>query len=116
MTEWATTLRPGPLIGDEEDELTVKVRHLRQEVRRANIGPIHTPQLLSLHAALDEIVESNRHDGNKTKPAVLVDAHPGLGKSTAVARTAATCSGGRSPRAGRRPRPEPGACRSSTSR
>ncbi|MGH3294688.1 MAG: hypothetical protein ACRDP7_23105 [Trebonia sp.] len=29
-------------------------------------------------------MESNRHDGDKVKPAALVDAWPGLGKSTAV--------------------------------
>ncbi|MET7702721.1 ATP-binding protein [Streptomyces sp. NPDC005485] len=53
-------------------------------VWHANIGPIHTPQLIALHEDLEEIVESNRHDGDKTKPAALVDAYPGLGKSTAV--------------------------------
>lgn len=56
----------------------------RREVWHANIGPIDTPQLLALHADLAEIVESNRQDGDKTKPAALVDAYPGLGKSTAV--------------------------------
>lgn len=55
-----------------------------REVWHANLGPIHTPQLLALHAGLAEIVESNRQDGDKTKPAALVDAYPGLGKSTAV--------------------------------
>ncbi len=53
-------------------------------VWHANIGPIKTPQLLELHDGLAEIVESNRHDGDKAKPAALVDAYPGLGKSTAV--------------------------------
>ncbi|MFK0048633.1 ATP-binding protein [Streptomyces sp. NPDC090741] len=56
----------------------------KREVWHANIGPIDTPQLLSLHESLAEIVESNRQDGDKTKPAALVDAYPGLGKSTAV--------------------------------
>uniref|UniRef100_UPI003F4946F6 ATP-binding protein n=1 Tax=Nonomuraea sp. CA-252377 TaxID=3240003 RepID=UPI003F4946F6 len=56
----------------------------RRQVWHANIGPIQTPQLLTLHEDLAEIVESNRHDGDKTKPAALVDAYPGLGKSTAV--------------------------------
>jgi hypothetical protein len=31
-----------------------------------------------------QIVEANRHDGDKAKPAALVNAYPGLGKSTAV--------------------------------
>ena len=53
-------------------------------VWHANIGPIKTPQLLALHDDLAEIVESNRHDGDKAKPAALVDAYPGLGKSTVV--------------------------------
>lgn len=53
-------------------------------VWHANIGPIRTPQLTALHADLDEIIGSNRHDGDKAKPAALVDAYPGLGKSTAV--------------------------------
>jgi hypothetical protein len=56
----------------------------RRAVWHANIGPIKTPQLLGLHGDLAEIVESNRHDGDKAKPAALVDAYPGLGKSTAV--------------------------------
>lgn len=56
----------------------------RRAVWHANIGPIKTPQLLHLHDELAEIVESNRQDGDKAKPAALVDAYPGLGKSTAV--------------------------------
>ncbi|MDL2075828.1 AAA family ATPase [Streptomyces sp. GXMU-J15] len=60
------------------------VHNDNREVWHANIGPIDTPQLLALHDALAEIVESNRQDGDKTKPAALVDAYPGLGKSTAV--------------------------------
>ncbi|WP_251050940.1 ATP-binding protein [Streptomyces sp. ISL-86] len=56
----------------------------RRVVWHANIGPIRTPQLLALHEDLREVVESNRQDSDKAKPAVLVDAYPGLGKSTAV--------------------------------
>jgi hypothetical protein len=56
----------------------------RRAVWHANLGPIATPQLRTLHDDLDEIVAANRHDGDKAKPAVLVDAYPGLGKSTAV--------------------------------
>lgn len=47
-------------------------------------GRSRRPQLLSLHDDLAEIVDSNRQDGDKAKPAALVDAYPGLGKSTAV--------------------------------
>ena len=37
-----------------------------------------------MHGDLSEIVEPNLHDGDKAKPAALVDAHPGLGKGTVV--------------------------------
>jgi AAA domain len=53
-------------------------------VWHANLGPIRTPQLLDLREGLAEIVETNRQDGDKNKPAALVDAYPGLGKTTAV--------------------------------
>jgi hypothetical protein len=53
-------------------------------VWHANLGPIRTPQLLALHDRLAEAVESNRQDGDKVKPGVIVDAYPGLGKTTAV--------------------------------
>jgi hypothetical protein len=53
-------------------------------VWHANIGPIRTPQLLDLHEQLAAIVAANRQDGDKNKPAALVDAYPGLGKTTAV--------------------------------
>ena len=59
-------------------------------VWHANLGPIRTPQLLALHEQRDEIVESNRQDGDKNKPAALVDAYPGLGKTTAVLAYART--------------------------
>jgi len=53
-------------------------------VWHANLGPIRTPQLLDLHERLAEIVEANRQDGDKNRPAALVDSYPGLGKTTAV--------------------------------
>ncbi|MEV6671077.1 ATP-binding protein [Streptomyces sp. NPDC051162] len=62
----------------------LRVHNDCREVWHANIGPIETPQLLALQDDLTELVESNRHDGDKTKPAALLDAYPGLGKSTAV--------------------------------
>ncbi len=50
----------------------------------ANLGPIRTPQLASLHEDLWDIVDSNAQDGDKAKGAVAIDAFPGLGKTTAV--------------------------------
>ncbi|MDI3418804.1 hypothetical protein [Streptomyces luteolus] len=90
------------------------VHNDHREVWHANIGPIDTPQLLALQADLGEIVESNRHDGNKTKPAALVDAYPGLGKSTAV--RAYGCDLFKRQVDVRGETTPPGACRSSTSR
>nr|BEK65014.1 AAA family ATPase [Kitasatospora purpeofusca] len=61
-----------------------RVYNDRRDVWHANLGPFKTQQLLELHEGLSEIVGSNRHDGDKAKPAALVDAYPGIGKSTAV--------------------------------
>ena len=73
------------------------VHNDNREVWHANIGPIDTPQLLALHDALEEIVESNRQDGDKTKPAALVDAYPGSARARRCGTTAASCSASRSP-------------------
>jgi hypothetical protein len=50
----------------------------------ANLGPIRTPQVDAVLEGLDEIVGSNQHDGDKVKPAAVLDALPGLGKTTAA--------------------------------
>ena len=50
----------------------------------ANLGPISTPQMMAFQADLDEIVEANRQDGDKVKGAAVLDAYPGLGKTTAA--------------------------------
>ena len=66
-------------------EETDRARHEEQRaVWHANLGPISTPQMLALHEDLDEIVEANRQDGDKVKGAAVLDAYPGLGKTTAA--------------------------------
>ncbi len=55
-------------------------------VWHANLGPIRTPQMRAVHEDLDDIVEANRQDGDKVKGAGVIDAYPGLGKST-IAQT-----------------------------
>ena len=50
----------------------------------ANIGPIRTPGVGALFEALEEIVGANRQDGDKVKPTAVLDALPGLGKTTAA--------------------------------
>jgi hypothetical protein len=57
-----------------------------RSVWHANIGPLRTPQMRAVHEALDDIVESNRQDGDKVKGAAVIDAYPGLGKTT-IAQT-----------------------------
>ncbi|MFC1442814.1 ATP-binding protein [Streptacidiphilus sp. N1-10] len=48
----------------------------------ANFGILQTPQLASAHAELEQIVASNRQDSDRVRGAAVIDALPGLGKST----------------------------------
>jgi hypothetical protein len=50
----------------------------------ANLGPIRTPQVDAVFGALEEICGSNLQDGGKARPAAVIDALPGLGKTTAA--------------------------------
>ena len=53
-------------------------------VWHANLGPIRTPQVDAVFEALEEICGSNRQDGDRVRPAAVLDALPGLGKTTAA--------------------------------
>lgn len=48
----------------------------------ANFGIIKTPQLQALHDELAEIVATNRQDPDRVRGAAVIDALPGLGKTT----------------------------------
>lgn len=48
----------------------------------ANFGIVATPQLSAIHDELDQIVASNRQDGDRIRSAAVIDALPGLGKTT----------------------------------
>ncbi|KND39872.1 AAA family ATPase [Streptomyces acidiscabies] len=50
----------------------------------ANLGPLDTWQMQSLHEDLWDIFDSNDQDGDKVKGGIALDAFPGLGKTTAV--------------------------------
>ncbi len=50
----------------------------------ANLGPLGTPQMKSLHEDLWDIFDSNDQDSDKVKGGIALDAFPGLGKTTAV--------------------------------
>lgn len=54
----------------------------RRSVWHANLGPLRTPQMRAVHEDLGDITEANRQDGDKVKGAAVIDAYPGLGKST----------------------------------
>jgi hypothetical protein len=54
----------------------------QRAVWHANLGPIVTPQMQTLFGELDEIVGSNRQDGDRVRGAAVLSALPGLGKST----------------------------------
>lgn len=86
-------LRPVPpeLSRAQLDRLDTTARARFDEARKiwhANIGPIATPQMEQITAELEEIVDANRQDGDKVKPAAVIDAWPGLGKTTLVTRFA----------------------------
>lgn len=51
-----------------------------------NLKIIRTPQLDYLHDEMDQIVASNRHDADRIRGVVAIDALPGLGKTT-IAQT-----------------------------
>jgi hypothetical protein len=54
----------------------------QRAVWHSNLGPIATPQMQTLFFELDEIVGSNRQDGDRIRGAAVLSALPGLGKST----------------------------------
>ncbi|MFI6688002.1 TniB family NTP-binding protein [Streptomyces sp. NPDC050485] len=68
---------------DLSEAALLEYEHERS-VWHANIGPLATPQLKALQEDLWDIITSNQQDGDKAKGAIAVDAHPGLGKTTAV--------------------------------
>jgi hypothetical protein len=48
----------------------------------ANFGILKTPQLATISDELDQIVASNRQDPDRVRGAAVIDALPGLGKTT----------------------------------
>lgn len=56
----------------------------QRSVWHANLGPYLTPEMLDVTDQLDLIVQSNRQDGDRVRSAAVLDAYPGLGKTTLV--------------------------------
>ena len=87
MAEAPGRSRPRSCTAGELVAMTPRERLVYDHARatwHANIGPIRTPGVDALFETLEEIVGTNRQDGDKVKPAVVLDALPGLGKTTAA--------------------------------
>lgn len=81
----AARRRPDPLTRRQLSKLGAAAREDYDEARHdwhANFGTIKTPQLAAIHDELDQIVATNRQDPDRVRGAAVIDAMPGLGKTT----------------------------------
>ncbi|HEX9354501.1 MAG TPA: TniB family NTP-binding protein [Streptosporangiaceae bacterium] len=77
--------RPEPLTAAQLSSLGATAREDYDEARHdwhANFGIVQTPQLGTIHDELDLIVSANRQDPDRIRGAAVIDALPGLGKTT----------------------------------
>jgi hypothetical protein len=74
----ALTKRQLGRLGDAAREDYDEARH----DWHANFGILKTPQLAAIHEQLDQIVATNRQDPDRVRGAAVLDALPGLGKTT----------------------------------
>jgi hypothetical protein len=79
--------RPEPLTAGQLAALGGNAREDYDEARHdwhANFGILRTPQLAAVHDELELIVAAGRCDPDRVRGAAVIDALPGLGKTTAV--------------------------------
>jgi hypothetical protein len=79
--------RPGHLPPGQLKHLSDAARQDYDEARHdwhANFGILRTPQLAAIHDELDMIVSAARQDPDRVRGAAVIDALPGLGKTTAA--------------------------------
>ena len=57
-------------------------------VWNANLPTVKTHQLTSAFAVIDQVMASNRRDADRLRGSVVIDAAPGLGKTTIATRYA----------------------------
>jgi len=79
--------RPEQLQPGELQRLGEAAREDYDEARHdwhANFGILRTPQLAAVHDELDLIVSAGRQDPDRVRGAAVIDALPGLGKTTAA--------------------------------
>jgi hypothetical protein len=77
--------QPEPLTGIALERLGGDAREEYAELRHdwhANFGILKTPQLAAISDDLEQIVASNRQDPDRVRGAAVIDALPGLGKTT----------------------------------
>jgi hypothetical protein len=77
--------RPESLTPPALSALSGDAREEYDEARHdwhANFGVLKTPQLAEIHDELDQIVATNRQDPDRVRGAAVLDALPGLGKTT----------------------------------
>lgn len=67
------------------DEDTRKDYNAARGVWNVNCSVIRTPQLVSTHRILDQVMASNRRDSYRLRGAAAIDAAPTLGKTTIAA-------------------------------
>ena len=79
--------RPEPLTAGQLAALGGQAREDYDEARHdwhANFGILRTPQLAAVHDELEVIVTAGRCDPDRVRGAAVIDALPGLGKTTAA--------------------------------
>ena len=79
--------RPAQLLPGQLKQLGDAAREEYDEARHdwhANFGILRTPQLAAVHEELDVIVAAGRCDPDRVRGAAVIDALPGLGKTTAA--------------------------------
>lgn len=74
---------------DQMSAQSVRIYERARQVWHANIGPIATSAVKEAHASLQEAVDANAQDNGKARPSPVLDAHPGLGKTTVATSFAA---------------------------
>ncbi|MDZ7885122.1 MAG: ATP-binding protein [Mycobacterium sp.] len=57
-------------------------------VWNANLPTVKTAQLKTAYGIIDQVMASNRRDGDRLRGSVVIDAEPGLGKTTIATRYA----------------------------
>lgn len=81
----AARTRPEPLTVKQISKLGENAKLDYNDARHdwhANFGVLKTPQLAAIHDDLDQIVAANRQDPDRIRGAAVIDALPGLGKTT----------------------------------